>query len=285
MALASVRIVLVEPAGPLNVGAVARVMKNMGLRTLVLVNPQCDPLGVEARQMAVHGVDILEAAQQVATIPAALMGCQRAIATTARVRTLSTPLELPRVALPWLLEGAVTSALIFGPEDRGLSNVELNYAQRFVCIPSSAEYPSLNLAQAVAICCYELYHTTQQLSLSGDAGVTPVESENLPSPPSSDQPPSLLVSAAVPTPHAAEAAPLEAVEDYYQHLEAVLLKIGYLYPHTASARMEKFRHLLNRATPTTGEVAMLRGILRQMEWALQFLPRSVISDSSELNEP
>jgi rRNA methylase len=93
MALASVRIVLVEPAGPLNVGAVARVMKNMGLRTLVLVNPQCDPLGVEARQMAVHGVDILEAAQQVATIPAALMGCQRAIATTARVRTLSTPLE------------------------------------------------------------------------------------------------------------------------------------------------------------------------------------------------
>ncbi|HEY9634462.1 MAG TPA: RNA methyltransferase, partial [Coleofasciculaceae cyanobacterium] len=105
-----------EPAGPLNVGAVARVMKNMGLRTLVLVNPQCDPLGVEAQQMAVHGVDILEAAQQVATIPAALMGCQRAIATTARVRTLSTPLESPRVALPWLLEGSVTSALIFGPE-------------------------------------------------------------------------------------------------------------------------------------------------------------------------
>ncbi len=284
MALASVRIVLVEPAGPLNVGAVARVMKNMGLRTLVLVNPQCDPLGVEARQMAVHGVDILEAAQQVATIPAALMGCQRAIATTARVRTLSTPLEPPRVALPWLLEKSVTSALIFGPEDRGLSNVELNYAQRFVCIPSSAEYPSLNLAQAVAICCYELYHTTQQLSFSGDVGVTPVESQNLPSPPCSDQPPSLLRSAPLPTPDAAEAAPLEAVEDYYQHLEAVLLKIGYLYPHTASARMEKFRHLLNRATPTTGEVAMLRGILRQMEWALQFQPRSVVSDTSELNE-
>jgi tRNA/rRNA methyltransferase len=84
MALARVRIVLVEPAGPLNVGAVARVMKNMGLRTLVLVNPQCDPLGIEARQMAVHGVDILEAAQCVATLPAALTGCQRAIATTAR---------------------------------------------------------------------------------------------------------------------------------------------------------------------------------------------------------
>jgi tRNA/rRNA methyltransferase len=138
MGLARVKIVLVEPAGALNVGSVARVMKNMGLSQLVLVNPQCDPLGGEARQMAVHGVDILETAQQVETLPLALTGCQRAIATTARVRSLSTQLEHPRVALPWLLEEAVTSALIFGPEYRGLSNVELNYAQRFVCIPSSA---------------------------------------------------------------------------------------------------------------------------------------------------
>jgi tRNA/rRNA methyltransferase len=265
MALARVRIVLVEPAGPLNVGAVARVMKNMGLRTLVLVNPQCDPLGIEARQMAVHGVDILEAAQCVATLPAALTGCQRAIATTARTRTLPTQLEPPRTALPWLLEGTVTSALIFGPEDRGLSNTELNYAQRFVCIPSSSEYPSLNLAQAVAVCCYELYQSAQQLSQ--------VES---PPTPHKGQPQGDC--------HAAEAAPLEVLEGYYEHLEAVLLKIGYLYPHTASARMEKFRRLLNRATPTTEDVTMLRGILRQMEWALQFLPKSVVGDGSEPKE-
>ncbi len=268
MGLARVRIVLVEPAGPLNVGSVARVMKNMGLRNLVLVNPQCDPLGIEARQMAVHAVDILESAQWVATLPDALMGCQRAIATTARARTLPTQLELPRLALPWLLEESVTSALIFGPEDRGLSNVELNYAQRFVCIPSSSEYPSLNLAQAVAICCYELYQNTQQPSSSGgDLPTPPVNPQNL-----------------APSPHAIEAAPLDVLEGYYEHLEAVLLKIGYLYPHTALARMEKFRHLLNRATPTTGEVTMLRGILRQIEWALQSLPRSVVGDGSESNE-
>lgn len=265
--LGAVRIVLVEPAGPLNVGAVARVMKNMGLRTLVLVNPQCDPLGVEARQMAVHGVDVLEAAQQVATLPDALVGCQRAIATTARVRTLPTPLEPPSLALPWLLEKSVTSALIFGPEDRGLSNVELNYAQRFVAIPSSSEYPALNLAQAVAICCYELYQSQMQQFSSGGAALTPSENQNLLS-----------------TPHSIEAAPLDVLEGYYQHLEAVLLKIGYLYPHTAPARMEKFRYLLNRATPTTEEVTMLRGILRQMEWALQFLPRSVVSEGSEPKE-
>lgn len=253
-----VKIILVEPAGPLNVGAVARVMKNMGLHQLVLVNPQCDPLGTEARQMAVHGADILEKAQQVPTLPDALKGCQRAIATTARARTLPTALEPPIIALPWLLEPDVTSALIFGPEDRGLSNAELNYAQRFVCIPSSPEYPSLNLAQSVAICCYELYQTTQSHRLSHP-------------------------QAAIPHPDSGESAPLELLEGYYEHLEAVLLKIGYLYPHTASARMEKFRRLFNRATPSTEEVAMLRGILRQMEWALKFLPKSTVdaSDSKE----
>lgn len=256
--LARIRIVLVEPAGPLNVGAVARVMKNMGLHQLVLVNPQCDPLGQEARQMAVHGVDILETAEQVAKLPDALKGCQRAIATTARVRTLPTVLEPPRVALPWLIENEVTSALIFGREDRGLSNVELNYAQRFVCIPSSSEYPSLNLAQSVAICCYELYQSTQLPFLA-----TP--------------------NSPLPAPSSGEAAPLDVLEGYYKNLETILLKIGYLYPHTALARMEKFRRLFNRATPTLEEVAMLRGILRQMEWALQFQPRSVI-DSSESKE-
>ena len=66
---AGVRIVLVEPAGPLNVGAIARVMKNLGLQHLVLVNPQCEPLSVEAQVMAVHAVDVLEAAQQMATLP------------------------------------------------------------------------------------------------------------------------------------------------------------------------------------------------------------------------
>lgn len=246
MEIERVKIILVEPAGPLNVGSVARVMKNMGLHHLVLVNPHCDPVGIEARQMAVHGGDILDAAQQVPTLADALRGCQRAIATTARSRTLPTPLESPRAALPWLMEEGVTSALIFGPEDRGLSNAELNYAQRFVSIPSSSEYPSLNLAQAVAICCYELYHNAQSLS-------------------SLVERPTRL-----PIPQIKDSAPLEVLEGYYEQLETVLLNIGYLYPHTARSRMEKFRRLFNRAAPTTDEVAMLRGILRQMEWALKF---------------
>ncbi|HBB30753.1 MAG TPA: RNA methyltransferase [Cyanobacteria bacterium UBA8803] len=252
MSLGNVRIILVEPAGPLNVGSVARVMKNMGLRQLWLVNPHCDPLGEQARQMAVHGADILETAQQVATFPDALTGCQRAIATTARVRNLPIQLESPRVALPWLVETGVTSALIFGPEDRGLNNRELNYAQRFICIPSNPEYPSLNLAQSVTICCYELYQIAQ-----------------------------LHLQTPLPVPHSIDTASLDDLEAYYQHLETLLLKIGYLYPHTAGARMEKLRRLLHRAAPSTAEVAMLRGMLRQVEWALAFLPRSDIDDSLE----
>ncbi|NES68402.1 MAG: RNA methyltransferase [Okeania sp. SIO2D1] len=237
-----IRIVLVEPAGPLNVGSVARIMKNMGFHHLVLVNPQCDPHGLEARKMAVHAPEILEKATIVQTLPEALKGCQRAIATTSLDRSLPTKLENPRHTLPWLL--GYPAALIFGREDRGLTNVELNYAQRFVRIPSDDTYPSLNLAQAVAICCYELYQL-QTIALS--------DQKNQDSPP---------------TPAPNLEASIDLIEAYYQDLETLLLKIGYLYPHTASSRMEKIRRLFNRAYPSTEEVAMLRGMIRQTNWAL-----------------
>lgn len=236
MNLSEVKIILVEPAGPLNVGSIARVMKNFALKQLVLVNPQCDYLGEEAKIMSVHAKDVLESAVSVATLPQALQGCKRAIATTARDRE-NCPLQTPREVLPWLLEAdAQPSALIFGPEDRGLSNEELNYAQKFMRIPTDAGYASLNLASAVAISCYELAQTQGN----------PVENTG------ANQ----------------ELAPLEVVEMYYEQLESLLLSIEYLYPHTAASRMEKFRQLYNRAQLKTPEVAMLRGILRQMQWAL-----------------
>ncbi|WP_348241282.1 RNA methyltransferase [Leptolyngbya sp. DQ-M1] len=227
---AQVRIVLVEPAGALNVGSIARVMKNMGLSQLVLVNPQCDLQSDDARKMAMRAIDVLEAAQIVDSIPAALVGCHRAIATAVRSR-INAPLEHPREALPWLLEPGLNTALLFGSEDRGLSNDELKYAQRFVYIPTSDQYRSLNLAQAVAICCYELFQA--------------------PLPP---QPQTIPCS-------------LDALERAYQHLESVLLEIGYLQPHTAASRMEKFRYVFDRANLSDAELALLRGVLRQVEWA------------------
>ncbi|MBE9137347.1 RNA methyltransferase [Nodosilinea sp. LEGE 07088] len=256
--LDQIRIVLVEPAGPLNVGATARVMKNMGLRQLVLVNPQCDLASAEAQRMAVHGGDVLAAATIAPTLPEALAGCERAIATTGRLHPQAQPLDRPEVALPWLLpptpEHTFAAALVFGPEDRGLSNDELVYTQRWIRIPATDDYPSLNLAQAVAVCGYLLH----RFALA-EAGAE--------------------VGAALATPLAAthskrelaHSAPLDQIEMFYGDLEVLLLKIGYLYPHTAPSRMAKLRQLLHRAEPDSQELAMLRGILRQINWAVESL--------------
>ncbi|WP_267384353.1 RNA methyltransferase [Cyanobacterium sp. uoEpiScrs1] len=240
MSLAQIKIVLVEPAGPLNVGSVARVMKNMGLQQLILVRPNCDPLGPEARLMAVHGLDILRKVQKVGSLSEALQGCQEIIATTARPRSLLTPLETPHQALPGLLASNFPSALIFGPEDRGLSNEELNYAQRFICIPTNQAYPSLNLAQSVTICAYELYQAAQ-------------------------------IPRELPSTSPKKLASFDIVEGYYQHLETVLLKIGYLFPHTAKAKMKKLRRLYNRSKLSAEEVALLRGVLGHINSIWQHL--------------
>ena len=281
-ALAQIRIVLVEPAGPLNVGSVARVMKNFGLRHLVLVKPQCDPLGAEAMQMAVHAKDLLREARVVASIPEALVGCFSAIATTARSRDINTPLERPEAALPALLQPLLSDeappdlddasgelgqrALLFGPEDRGLSNEELIYAQRFVKIPTDDGYSALNLAQAVAVCCYELHRATHPPSINSAQNLTNALRT---SPPSAKQTESrLLADSSNETASSSDMARLDELEGYYQHLTAVLLAVEYLYPHTAASRMRKVRQLLQRAAPTSSEVALLRGMLRQMEWAL-----------------
>jgi tRNA/rRNA methyltransferase len=263
-ALTNIRIVLVEPAGPLNVGSVARIMKNMDLHQLVLVNPQCDYLGEEARLMAVRAAEILETARVVETLPAALVGCTRAIATTGVDRSLPTQLEEPATALPWLLEAP--SALIFGRENNGLTNAELNYAQRSIRIPSSDAYNSLNLAQAAAICCYEIYQAGRRNKEEGrrkkEEGGEKSNNCQLSN-----------VNCQL------SRAPLENLEGYYRQLETLLLKIGYLHPHTAASRMEKFRYLYNRAYPTVDEVAMLRGILRQVEWAIELHSIAPVSDT------
>ena len=294
MDTSAVRIVLVAPAGPLNVGSVARVMKNFGLNQLALVNPQCDPLGSEAMQMAVHAKDVLQNARRVNTIPEALEGCHFAIATTARQRGFNAPLEAPEAVLPALLQTASDSshtALIFGPEDRGLSNEELTYAQKFTKIPTDKTYSALNLAQAVAVCCYELYRASEVGSQAPDGQLRAapqntaistkaagaISKENL-SKTLRDSP--LSDTQTESTPAHLPTASIGELEGYYEHLERVLLEVEYLYSHTAPSRMRKLRQLLNRAQPTSQEVAMLRGMLRQTEWALSNSEQSESDDSS-----
>lgn len=238
-----IRIVLVEPAGALNVGSIARIMKNMGLERLYLVNPRCDHLGGEAQRMAVHAKDLLQKAIVAPSLTAALTDCQKVIATTARPRHIETTMEEPRDCLPWLLADQRQGAVIFGREDHGLSNEELDCAQRFLTIPINPDYPSLNLAQAVTVCAYELRQIARGKTISAAAPMAPaLPEENL--------------------------ASFQNLEGYFQHLEEMLLKVGYLQPHTAAKKMSKFRRLYHRAQLREEDVALLRGILRQVEWTI-----------------
>ena len=259
MGLECLRIVLVEPGGERNIGSVARVMMNMGLSQLVVVNPQCDVRSEDARRMAVRAAKILDEAVVVPDLASALDGCHRIAATVGREETQAESL---RSVVPWLLPSSSTilnssilnsqfqSAIIFGREDHGLGRFELKYAQRLITIPSNPDYPSLNLAQAVGICCYELHQHLLEGELSLD----------------------------VPT-----VAPFQLVNAFYLGLENLLLTIGYLHGHTAESRMRRFRLLLDRATPSIHEMTMLMGILRQMRWAIdQKDCKSVKGSSTEI---
>lgn len=239
--LDSIAIVLVEPAGARNIGSIARVMKNMGLSQLVLVQPQCDWLSDEARHMAVHAADLLEQAVIYEDLAAALSQVHRVVATLGR--DSDRPVISPRQALSWVCADSPTplqSAIVFGREDHGLSNDELKYAQRYLCIPSSSDYQSLNLAQAVGICCYELY-----LLATEDGSIASTPELNLTNPANSQQ-----------------------IEGYFAQLENLLLRIGYLHSHTVTSRMAHLRELFKQADPSAHDVAMLRGMIRQIEWAI-----------------
>lgn len=248
----SVVVVLVEPAGPLNVGSVARLCANFAIAQLRLVAPRCDHLGPEARLMAVHGEHLLEGAQLFPDLAAALADCRRVVATSGRLETESLPLSGPGPAMRWLAELEAQApeqpaALVFGREDRGLSNAELLQAGRLVRLGSSAAYPSLNLSHAVAIC----LHALREGNSSGKVSPQAI---------TADRAPDTATTTAEPCPRGdLEAALADA--------EALLHQVGFLYPHTAEARMAKVRALLQRAQVSDAEVALLRGMVRQLRWA------------------
>jgi tRNA/rRNA methyltransferase len=247
----SLAVVLVEPAGPLNVGSVARLCANFEIEQLRLVAPRCDHRGPEARQMAVHGEALLEQARLYPDLAAAIADCQRVVATSGRIETESLPLSEPGPALRWLCQPNTNpagrnnpiAALVFGREDRGLSNAELLQAGRVVRLATSEAYASLNLSHAVAICLHELQACRTQ---------------------------PLPVPAASPAPTTSSDDDLcsrGALEAALADAEALLLEVGFLYPHTATARMAKLRALLQRAQVQEPEVALLRGMVRQLRWA------------------
>ena len=255
---ASIAVVLVEPAGPRNVGGVARACANFSggplQLQLRLVAPRCDHLGEEALQMAVHGRAVLEGAQLFAHLPEALADCRHIVATSGRGEGEPlAPLD-PDTALGWLWQGANASsgeascpggatggAVVFGREDRGLSYDELLLAGQLLSIDTGAAYSSLNLAQAAAV-------VLQRLRVMAIA--------------SADSP-IRLPTAAMPV----EPVRRDRLEALLTAAEDLLLEVGFLYPHTARARMAKLRGLLQRSQVGETEVALLRGMVSQLRWA------------------
>jgi tRNA/rRNA methyltransferase len=242
MSLTRCRIVLVRPHYAGNLGSTARVMRNLGLTDLVLVAPYCSTDDLEARRLATHGLGVLDAARVVADIGEAIGDCVFALATSAltagviRRGMIGTPDTMAPELLAAAERGPV--AIVFGPEPHGLSNEEIGRCHGMIHIPVDADYPALNLAQAVTICCYELRKTWS-------ARVNAGRGEPEPGP--------------VLAPHA-------DLERMFEHLRESFQAVGFLFGDRQESLMHAMRQLIGRALPTPQEVRMLHGLARQLLW-------------------
>ena len=162
-----VQIVLVETSHPGNIGSVARAMKNMGLANLALINPKKFP-HQEATALAGNATDVLENAKTFPSIQEAVKNSKVIYATSARDRTIEWPTLTARDAaleMQELVLNEVQVSILFGREDRGLTNEELQLANKHLIIPAHPEYPVLNIAMSTQVVCYELYQAAQNNSV------------------------------------------------------------------------------------------------------------------------
>jgi TrmH family RNA methyltransferase len=245
-----VRIVLVRPRRGGNVGSAARVMKNFGLAELVLVAPRTR-VGAVGAHMAVHANDVLGARRTVPDLATAVGDCVLVVGTAGRDFAHLRALE-PRDAAREIVAAAVRGpvALVFGPEDHGLSNADLGRCQRLVRIPTADAYGSLNLAQAIAVCAYELL-------VAARAGAGP---ERRPRPAG----PPVRGRAARDERHPASSAEREAL---LAHLGEALEAIGFLSRQNPEHILADLRALFARAGLTRRDVKIWRGVARQVLWA------------------
>ena len=235
-----IKIVLVNTSHPGNIGATARAMKNMGLSRLALVNPVEFPSGVAVGRAA-SALDVLEQAEVVNTLGEAIADCALVIGSSARSRSLPWPMLTPEQSAAKLVKESQSAqvALVFGREDSGLNNEELQLCHFHVQIPASPEYSSLNLAAAVMVLCYEI----RRAVLRDEEADDKAEDEYW------DQ----------------ERATVEQVEYFYEHLERVLVEIDFHDPDNPRQLMQRMRRLFGRVRIDAMEMNILRGILANIE--------------------
>ncbi|MDA0345177.1 MAG: RNA methyltransferase [Proteobacteria bacterium] len=153
-----VKIILIETTNSGNIGSTLRAMKTMDFSQLVLVNPKNFPSD-EALAMSANASDLLKTVKVVSTLSEALEGINFVVATSSRMRRVPWPCESLEEASPKIIKHSDTSniAIMFGREDRGLTNEELQRSNLHISIPANPEYPVLNLAMSVQVVCYQLY--------------------------------------------------------------------------------------------------------------------------------
>ncbi len=229
------RIVLVEPHYGGNIGSVARLMQNFGFRDLVLVSPLANPLGDEAMRWSVHAKHVLESARVVKTLEEAIKDCAVVAATTAKPgpkmvrRTPLTPREFAeKYAEYWSSDECV--ALVFGREPSGLTNEELELADIAVTIPTSKDYPAMNLSHSVAVILYELAMKKRELRNQPHQSYDPPRKESY-----------------------------DLAERIFQRFIDV---IGRQNPHET---MKAFKAILRRGAKTDKELRAVIGVLSEIE--------------------
>jgi tRNA/rRNA methyltransferase len=231
----SVSVILVRPRYHENVGAVARAMKNMGLSRLILVDG-CSPLHMNAYKLASGAEDILERAEEFLTLREAISEMGYVIGMTSRNGKERNPLLTPKAMVKQLipLSEKNTIGLVFGSEREGLTNEELSLCHLYVGIPSTPSFPSLNLAQAVMVICYELFQLSVIVS----------------------QPPTQLAEA-------------DQLERMFDHMKETLIKIGFLDPLQPQRMMRALKKLFGRSQLNEREVRILHGIWSQVDWYIK----------------
>lgn len=228
-----VRTILVEPRSEENIGAVARVIKNFGFSDLYLLNPP--EIGKKAFSVASHAYDVLSGCTIVNSLEEAIDNSALVAGTTSKPgisanKHLRMPFFSPRELKKKIEDKCGILSLLVGREDRGLSNEELMRCDVVVCIPTSPEYPVMNLSHAVAVVLYEL---SEVETASGGLPLARVEDK----------------------------------ERLFAHVRTFLDEIGYR-EHKKEKTMLMLRRILGRAELTAGEVQTLRGILRKAEWKI-----------------
>jgi len=236
--LDNIRIVLVNTSHPGNIGGVARAMKNMGLNRLYLVEPRQFP-DEQANWRAASALDVLESAVVCDSLEEAIGDCQFVVGTSARERRIPWPLLDPRQCAGRIAQVSPREqvAVLFGREDRGLTNEELKVCNLHLNVPTSEGYSSLNLAMAVQIVCYEL----RMLQVQEDLPVNEDDQWDTPF------------------------TTRENMERFYTHLEETLTDIEFLDPAAPRQLMSRLRRLYGRVRLDEMELNILRGILTETQ--------------------